>query len=111
LGKRNFAPRDWPALPAAERAQMRRIPTADPVGYGQAFEITAVMSNPETTEICQDWMVERIRIKSRTTPRCTVEFRRLEHPLWETKFYAQRLSREIARSVAELRKNLVQRPD
>ena len=58
LGKRHFAPRDWPALPAAERAQMRKIPTADRMGYNQAIEITTVIPDRETTSIFQDWMVD-----------------------------------------------------
>jgi hypothetical protein len=57
LGKRNFVARDWPAIPAAKRAQMRQIPTADRMEHGQAIEIKTVIPDRETTSICQDWMV------------------------------------------------------
>ena len=85
---------------------MSEITSADHALSRQATEMAAVSSNPETTGILADWMVERNRIKSQTTLRCSVEFGLLEHPLWETEFCAQRPAREFGGSVLETRGNL-----
>jgi hypothetical protein len=47
FGKRNFAPRDWRALPAAQGAQMSEIPSADRTRPRQAAEIPARRSAKE----------------------------------------------------------------
>jgi hypothetical protein len=68
LGKRNFATRDWPALSAAERAQLREIPTADRLRSNQAIEIATIIKNRGTTSVRQDWMVGDAGIEPATPP-------------------------------------------
>ena len=48
-----------------------------------------------TTGGDQDFLVARTRIKSRTTPRCAVEFPHFNIRLWETEFRAQGLPGEL----------------
>jgi hypothetical protein len=95
FGKRNFAARDWRALPDSSPAQTRENSSSDCPQPQQAAEIARIFSKKETTAVWRDWMVDCTWIKSRTTPGCAVECWCFDMRLWETEFCAQRLSGEF----------------
>jgi hypothetical protein len=68
FGKRNFAARDWQVLPAAKRAQISQVPSADYILSAQTFELTGVSASPETSADWQDYLVGDAGIEPATPP-------------------------------------------
>jgi hypothetical protein len=50
------------------RSYVRRTGAGDRISSLQAIELPAVSSNPETSPVCQDWMVGDAGIEPATPP-------------------------------------------